>query len=77
MRYCIFCGVEIPEDAMYCQICGKQQPEDTVSVPEETETKTGVAAWLSSPRNMVIAGVGGFVLVLLIATAVMVVVLGN
>ncbi|MBP2643019.1 MAG: hypothetical protein H6Q67_906 [Firmicutes bacterium] len=36
MRYCVFCGVDIPLDANYCQICGKKQPEcETVSGDEE------------------------------------------
>lgn len=72
MRYCIFCGVPIPGDALYCQICGKKQPNDTViATTEELNKPAGILAWLSLPKNMIIAGAGGFFLVLIIATTIM------
>lgn len=38
MRFCVFCGKEIPENAMFCPACGGKQPEQTVdSSPEIDE----------------------------------------
>ena len=25
-KYCIFCGVELPYEAIYCYSCGREQP---------------------------------------------------
>ncbi|MDU2064100.1 MAG: hypothetical protein E6713_04590 [Sporomusaceae bacterium] len=85
MRYCIFCGVEIPKSALFCQICGKRQPDQTEEMAEaeaeavETELAdpappTGLAAFLASPKKLVIAGVGAFVGLIIIVTFVIVVV---
>lgn len=77
MRYCIFCGVNIPLDAKYCQICGKKLPDDTKAANNESleEKKEGLAAFLDSPKKMIIAGVGAFIIILMIITAIMVAVL--
>lgn len=77
MRYCIFCGVEIPGDAKYCQICGKIQPENTVTAIEESQEEAGFAKILNSPPKMILAGAGLFLAVLVIATGIMVLLLKN
>lgn len=74
MRYCIFCGVNIPPDAKFCQICGKKQPEDAKAVNNESleeEKKEGLAAFLDSPKKMIIAGIGAFIVIFIITTAIM------
>lgn len=83
MRYCIFCGVEIPGDARYCQVCGKEQPKDTqveadpAQEREETEAEkpTGLVALLDSPQKMIAAGAGAFLVALLLCTLLMVLLL--
>lgn len=79
MRYCIFCGVEIPTDAKYCQICGKEQPENTViatdvkvdEAGEENADETGLANILNSPQKMIAAGFGAFFIVMILTTGFM------
>ena len=80
MRYCIFCGVEIPGDARYCQVCGKEQPKDTQvevdaaqeeAAAEAKEQPTGLAALLQSPQKMILAGAGAFLAALLLCTLLM------
>lgn len=73
MRYCIFCGVSIPPDAQFCQICGKKQPDNTKSADQEPikKEKDRLESILDSPKKMAIAGIGVFVLVLIIITAIM------
>lgn len=79
MRFCIFCGVEIPGDARYCQICGKEQPKDTqveVDAAKEgeeadEEKPTGLAAVFDTPQKMIAAGVGAFLVALLLCTGLM------
>ncbi|MDR3564125.1 MAG: zinc ribbon domain-containing protein [Negativicutes bacterium] len=69
MRYCIFCGVDIPMDAKFCQICGKEQPELAADVadsvvdgeetgsPEETPVQeTFLARLLANPMKLVLFG---------------------
>lgn len=70
MRYCIFCGRKVPGDAKYCQICGKEQPEDTMTTEEEVPKEI-------TSKQMLLWGVGGFVILLLILTGVMVFLLGS
>lgn len=77
MRYCIFCGVEIPGDAKYCQICGKAQPENTAAPTEELREETGFAKILSSPKKMILAATGLFLAVLVVATGIMLLLLKN
>lgn len=77
MRYCIFCGVEIPGDAKYCQICGKAQPENTVTNVVVPQEETGFSQILNSPKKMILVGTGLFLAVLVIATGVMVLLLKN
>lgn len=79
MRYCIFCGVEIPGDARYCQVCGKEQPKDTQTEVDaqreergaESEAPTGLAALLQSPRKLIVVGASAFLAVLLVCTLLM------
>lgn len=79
MRYCIFCGIEIPGDARYCQVCGKEQPKDTQveadaaqeEAAAEAQQATGFAALLQSPRKLILAGVGAFLVALLLCTLLM------
>ena len=87
MRYCVFCGVEIPLDAKYCQICGKRQPESdkqAVTAPEEqaAEAEGSLAetepeqeneqGFFASPRNLMIAGGSAFVVLIGLVTFVIV-----
>jgi uncharacterized membrane protein YvbJ len=75
MRYCVFCGVEIPSDAKFCQICGKEQPEDADSVLFGYETEAeeqGADKFLSSPKKMILAGAGIFVVLIVVVTTVII-----
>lgn len=83
MRYCIFCGAEIPPSAAYCQICGKPQPDGTIAEtaetaePEETADKPKkiLEKITASPKNIIIAGGCVFVALLLIFTIILMLVL--
>lgn len=90
MRYCIFCGAEIPPSAAYCQICGKAQPagaataaEEPKEVDEVTEAKEpakpGAQKWFdkitASPKNMLIAGGCVFIVLLLVFTMILMLIL--
>lgn len=83
MRFCIFCGVEIPKDAKYCQMCGKVQPEETTAAEPEGGAEEGVKppaglqGFLDSPKKMILAGTGAFLIVLALATGVMILILKN
>lgn len=75
MRYCIFCGIEIPADAKYCQICGKAQPSEVEKqenlTEEEPPTTTNLTTLLNSPKKLMIVGIASFVFVLVILTFIM------
>ena len=82
MRYCIFCGVEIPNDAKFCQICGKEQPEDAALSQPAAETanetedeKQGSNGFLNSPKKMIFACVGIFIALIAVVTMVLIFVL--
>lgn len=73
MRYCIFCGVEIPNNAGYCQICGKIQPENTIVAEAElTEKLTGIQKYLDTPQKMLFAGIGVFFVALILITGILI-----
>jgi len=74
MRYCIFCGAEIPPDAKFCQMCGREQPEYSAGVgraePREEpaimpERKTFIEKMLANPVKLAI--MGGVIFCLIIA----------
>jgi len=83
MRYCIYCGAEIPQSAAYCQICGKAQPDVVAPVGEEdAEQETGRPAWkkkfagaLASPKKLALLTAGAFVLLLCLFTGIFLLVL--
>lgn len=74
MRFCIFCGVNIPQDAKYCQICSKEQPvlEEPIDTPriisegeQLEEPASGIAKLLpKSPVIRVAIGVGIFLVLI-------------
>lgn len=77
MRYCIFCGAEIPPSAAFCQICGKAQPDGIVAgaaddeADEVVQPKNFLEKILASPKNMALAGAAIFVVLLIIFTAIL------
>ncbi|MBU2701412.1 putative membrane protein YvbJ [Sporomusaceae bacterium BoRhaA] len=78
MRYCVFCGVEIPNDAKFCQICGKEQPEDAnlaLSGYESEDKEQGANGFLSSRKKMIFACVGVFMALIAVVTTVIIFVL--
>lgn len=82
MRFCIFCGVEIPREAKYCQTCGKEQPsletglDTAASAAEKEETAeppTGLAKFLpQSPVAKIALGAGLFFALISIFTAIII-----
>lgn len=81
MRFCIFCGVEIPRDAKYCQICGKEQPlpdaasdiASSVEQEEVAEPPTGIAKFLpQSPMAKIALVAGVFFALIGILTAIII-----
>ena len=42
MKFCVYCGERIPNQARFCVYCGKQQPEDSIkkdSQPIQNESE--------------------------------------
>lgn len=83
MRYCVFCGVEIPDDAKFCQICGKKQPqsqtaEETkateVSGEEDSESveEAPQGGLLGSAKKMILVGVVSFAVMIGLITVVII-----
>ena len=82
MRFCIFCGVSIPQDAKYCQICSKEQPavEAVLGTPQTTsegeepeEPASGIAKLLpKSPVVRIAIGVGIFLVLIALLSGVLI-----
>lgn len=86
MRYCIFCGVRIPPDAKYCQICGQEQPDlagENAGLAVEAETPDAAQAGLTgkilsqSPAKLIAVGAAGFLIIVALLTATVILALGN
>ncbi len=43
MKYCIYCGKELNDDAVYCTSCGKKQVEEKIEIVEEKSDGLGFA----------------------------------
>ncbi len=43
--YCVYCGHEIPADAVFCSACGKKQGNAPVNEPEPAVEKCHIELW--------------------------------
>lgn len=73
MKYCKYCGSEIPEDAAWCTRCGRQlrspaaAPAQPAAAPAEGQKPSSAAAFARKPIVWIVAAVAVIVLVIVLA----------
>ena len=53
MKYCIFCGKDLPNDAVFCNSCGKKQSSFDEEIKDLSNTETEKALSVAPVQNIV------------------------